>query len=95
MDNWHKQNASIIEDIGVSNIQLGTLIPKNDPKYLNNPCKYDIYHSPILKPLLDLKQTLYKPSRGDASKIIKQDILLRLDNIEYTQVRTTINKDPK
>ena len=40
---WHKQCPSTIEKIGVKIIQLGTLIPKMSPKYLNNSCKYDIH----------------------------------------------------
>jgi len=65
------------------------------PKYLNNPYKYDIHHSSMLKPLLVLKKILYKLLRGDALKIIKRDNLLGLDNIGHTQVRITINENPK
>jgi len=48
----------------------------------------------MLKSLLDLKQTQYKSSWGDVSRIIKQDNLLRLDNIKHTQAVVTINENP-
>jgi len=33
-----------------------------NPKYLTNPCKYDVQNSPI--PLLDLKQTINNTDKG-------------------------------
>jgi len=65
------------------------------PKYLNNPCKYDIHHSPMLRPLLNLMQILYRPLKGDASRIIKYNNLLKLDKIGHTQATITINGNPK
>ena len=49
----------------------------------------------MLKTLLDLKQALYKPLRGHASRIIKQDNLLKQNKIEHAEAGITINENLK
>ena len=50
----------------------------------------------MLKPFLDPKQnTQTKQTRGDASKVLKLQKLLKLNNNDQTQARITSNAIPK